>query len=436
MKILFENLTKKLDEVISSNVGIQSVFEGLKSKDAENGKMIEESLNPTIEQCSSRISKWVEQHKGKFLRAKRLTTKMVLALENLQNTLEATADEIKVKLSPFISYSETMARRKADLQAFAAETEQKLVAGLLDDIERLFDEKRKRLCNKIDIEFGAKERLTDTFLKPLGKGIDWAMEKTGLKVTKDDKWHQTWLEQAIEAEFGKEILEKELKGIFKKAQDNFQKAWEKKALESPPDLKVTESLMGSGKDKSISLPLNLDISTAFLTSGAATSIATVAGLAAGWHTLEYALATVLPPAAVITLLSTALAFLFTAESVKENRKDQVKRLIETYYGKLLTSLLYLKRIKREEKLIKSNNGIKIKIKKEKTEYSSLYELIHNASINCVNNIIEKWEREISGNLTSEDYHKLSLEISKYLTKVNTAIEYIKNTLKSLREAEG
>jgi len=108
---------------IRSNVGIQSVFEGLKSKDAENGKMIEESLNPTIEQCSSRISKWVEQHKGKFLRAKRLTTKMVLALENLQNTLEATADEIKVKLSPFISYSETMARRKADLQAFAAETE-------------------------------------------------------------------------------------------------------------------------------------------------------------------------------------------------------------------------------------------------------------------------------------------------------------------------
>jgi len=45
-----------------------------------------------------------------------------------------------------------MARRKADLQAFAAETEQRLVTGLLDDIERLFDEKRKRLCDKIKKE--------------------------------------------------------------------------------------------------------------------------------------------------------------------------------------------------------------------------------------------------------------------------------------------
>jgi len=432
--IFFADLGTKLDEIILFEKEVQDVFEILKSKDPKNGQMIKQTFTPLMKHYSDQINKWVEQHKNEFSKGKRLSTKRVFALENLEDILEAFANEIKARISPFITYSETMARRRSDLQAFAMETEEKFFRDLLDEIEKLFDDKRDKLYEKIEREFGVKERLTDVFLKPLEKGLKWTMEKTSLKSVKDSRWDQTWFEKAIEAELGRKVLEEELRKIFKKAQDNFQKAWEKKASEVPPDLKVTESFISSVTEGgAISIPLNLDISTSVLTSGLTASVAAVAGLAAGWHTLEYALASVFPPAAVITALLTAFVFLFTSESAKESRKEQVNRLVETYYARVLASFQNLKRIKKEEKLLCTNQGIKIRVKKERVEYNSLYELIHSISIACVNTIMEKWEKEISGNLTAEDYHKLTVDISKYLAKINKAVVLIRNTLQSLRE---
>jgi len=425
----FNELTLKLNDILSYN-DIQNIFEVLKAKDSKNGELIEKTFISSIKNCSVIVNEWIGQNEAQFIKAKKLTAKKVLALNNLKNKLEVVIGEIKAKLSPFISYSETMARRRADLQEFAMKTEKEFFRNLLDEIEKLFDEKRERLYDKIEREFGIKERFLDSFIKPLEKGLKWAIERSRFEFIKDNKWHQTWLEKVIEAELGKEVLEKELKKIFKNVQDTFQKAWEKKALETPPDLEVTESLLESITiGKSILVPLNLDISTSFLTSGITASIAAVAGLTAGWHTLEYALASVFPPAAVVTALITAFVFLFSMKSAKIDRKEQVRRLVETYYGRVLTAFQKLKKVEKEE-IISSKQEIKIKI--EKFEYKSLYELVHDVSIKCVNTIMEKWEKEISGNLTADDYHKLIVEMSKYLAKLNEIIKLLENILKNFK----
>lgn len=180
----FLKLQHELSNVIEQRQHFAQVLQTLVSKDPKNGAMIEQNFLPLIEKYTERLEGWIAKSKNDFLKAKKMSMKRLLALEELADMLESFSNEIKAIISPFISYSETMARRKSELQAFAMETEKKFFDTLLDEIEKLFDEKRSRLYEKIEKEFGLKERLVDSFIVPLERlvkpAVDMA-EKTGMK---------------------------------------------------------------------------------------------------------------------------------------------------------------------------------------------------------------------------------------------------------------
>ncbi|MCI0454756.1 MAG: hypothetical protein L0Y68_07155 [Candidatus Dadabacteria bacterium] len=139
---------------------VRGVLDTLKAKDSENGKVIEDNLLPIIDSCSKKASGFLAVTKlNSGVKKEERLLHEVLVAQELRDDLEQAAQIIRSRMTPYLSYSETMARRKADLQGFAHEAEQKFIDDLMDEIGNYIDNKRKILSDRIENETTTAEDL-------------------------------------------------------------------------------------------------------------------------------------------------------------------------------------------------------------------------------------------------------------------------------------
>jgi len=411
-KVSLDDVLKYLNELLHFD-DIKNLFTELKSKDPTNAQSIEDNLLPIINELSKKVREFFNNLGEYNQLSNDSKLKILLELQEIRSELTLSSQEVRAKLTPYLSYSETMARRRSDLLSIGREAEIKFLDDLMDGISKYFDDKREMLINRIDKETNLKSRLTDTFITPAAKGLKFLTDKIGMN-TEEEHWHKLFLEELLEEELGIEKLKSDLSGIIEKAQNDFEATWQNKVAENPPDIQMLKILSRTGQDSSTSnIGIHLEISTTVLTGGIGAALAATFGLAAGWHTLEYALFNVFPPAAILVVLITAITFKYTEDSTKKSHKEQVEKIIKQYYADIIASLL-------QKPLSEFNN-------------QSLPQVLTNKSSECIETVIEQWEKQISGNLTVDDYRNLDGLIVNYISKIDTAYERINELIKKINQ---
>jgi hypothetical protein len=398
--VLLEQLSSNLQELTREEAVI-SIIGKLKDKDPTNGDVVEKNLLPLIDACSQKISDWLRVTKRyKQMPSNEKLLQEVLVLQELREGLEQTARLIRSKITPYLSYSETLARREADLQKFARESEQEFINSLMDGISQYFDQKREILSRRIEQETTVGARLKDTFCKPAAKLIKNVVQKVGL-AENESEFAKVLVEKLLTEELGTEILKRDIGEIIEKAKQSFEQSWQRKVAENPPDLETIKSLSGVTTTVGrANIGINLEISSHVLTGGIGAALAATFGVAAGWHTLEWAMLEVFPPAAIIVALLTAATFMFTGDQARESRKKEIEKSIQQYYSMILISLF-------KQPLKDLNN-------------QTLPQALHQISTQCVKTVLANWEEQISGMLTVEDYRNLTAGLVQYLSRLDDA----------------
>jgi hypothetical protein len=305
-----------------------------------------------------------------------------------------------------------MARKEAEFQAFAREAEQRFLDELMDGLQEYLDQKRASLSDRVEKELSAAERIADATYRPIAHVLSRAV-----KLKTRTSWNQPFVERILDAELGPEVLTRDLATIAETAKNNFESAWQKKMEESAPNLEMLRALSGSALHGGHhSIGFDLEISTQVFVSGMTAALAGTFALAAGWHTLAYAMANVFPPAAIMTALLGTVTFVLTGKRARENRKERVRKAIEQYHAQLMTCLFRMRMPEFGNK--------------------ALPHALHELSAKCIEGVLSRWEHEISGPLQVVDFRNVTDLFSRYVTKLNRAACLSKELIESMNRKAG
>ena len=150
--------------------------------------------------------------------------------------------------------------------------------------------------------------------------IDSGIPPSRKKREKDDHpapWAATTLESIFKEEIV-DVLGEDLKQIISEEKSRFEEGWKKKVSQNSPNIEEMTWFSRYSGLSSPGLSVELHPSTQVVAASIATALTGTLALAAGWHTLEYALAAVFPPAAIASLLLGGLVFFVTKDREKEN----------------------------------------------------------------------------------------------------------------------
>ena len=199
---------------------------------------------------------------------------------------------------------------------------QRMWDEILDDIFSYFER-----VEQLMIEEVAAQSSWDTGIKDLmskGAGIVLRVAKANDKVALGDK---SLVERIMDKYLKPDHLGRDISEIIQKHILRFNNEWKTMAeaevdFRSLPSLFVNVDNAPQGRS---------DNTSQVFGTGLGGSVVGVLGVAAGWHTLSYAVATVFPPLIVFTALATAATGVLTKDKSIEERKNQIKQVIEYYY---------------------------------------------------------------------------------------------------------
>jgi len=396
-----QDLLDALENVSNEYHGLYEFLDQLADKDQASGLELKEMFLPLTEDAL-RIALTCRSEVDSKARIDDAHTK--LELNRLAQQLDNLSTSLQSRITPYLSYSDAMARRRADLEKFAREMTGTFIQGLLDAIADYFDTKENQLVSLIEKEFDLAERAKDAFVrspaKVAAKGVKAATDLAGKFVKKPipgvptPPEPDTFLERIIKDGLTAS-LQKDLSGLIVKRIEAFKEEWRRKISGESPDLQF--AFAAPNDHASTTVGPELDVSLQALGTGLGASAAAVAGLAAGWHTLEYALAHVFPPAGVITAVITGAVMLATQEKSKRDKEERVKKVIRQVHQEVLQALLS----------------------------KGLIRAVHRACDQCVEGVVEAWEKAISGRLLLDDYRQLSARLSSFLAALKTASTELK-----------
>jgi len=422
---LLSNIENELEN-LADQKSIFTLFEQLKTKDHNIGQNILDSFSPVLKSIRDEALCAVpEVSSSKGTQNEQI--RLQLDLYKAGDRLKTFADEIRTRLSPYISYSERMARREADLEKFARSSQNAFLTNLFDRIDEYFDEKENSILRKIDEKLTMKALAKDSFVTPflkaahsvkesIGKHIPevkWkgddsavviSMKKEEAKDEESPEWAATTLESILREEIVNSLAQ-DLKEIINQEKTRFEEEWKKKITETSPHIDEISWFSAQARIPGSNLGIELHPSTQVFAASIATALTGTLALAAGWHTLEYAMAAIFPPAAIASILLGGLAFFITKDSEKEKAKEKLRKSIRMLYQNVVFRLY-------KEPL--DNEG------------RTLTTILDETCTECVKTVMKTWEEQISGKMTLEDYRVL---IDKLLSYAALA-ERVSATLKS------
>lgn len=336
-------------------------------------------------------------------------------INNLKYLLYKESVELKAHSSSYLSYSEMMAMRENALWKFAFTlTEQffDIVANALDDY---FQSKVEILNRELEADSSWYSGIRDstkkmgTVLNISKKLLKEGLEKTvGLKEVLDDKElidTQTIVEKLLNYHLSPKLVSKDITKIMKQANKRYKESWEKEIKSQSPDLSKLKAFTSSyGKKIDMKIGFQLGAAEQTLAVGISGAIVGTVGLAAGWHTLTYAMLHVFPPLAIFAILGTVVVGVLTKDNALKNRKKQIQEAIKQYHKYFLLLI-------EVEKLKELNN-------------KTLREAMIEQSKNIIKETVRQWGKAISGNLTVEHYRLLISAFTKHLMLIDDCLQEI------------
>jgi hypothetical protein len=362
-------MSKLLDQIISLE-SYRAILIELQQIDKAQTKLLETAL----------LSATAETHQG--LRESQNNK------DRLRYWLYREAVEIKAHTSSYLSYSEMMAIREANLWKFAVTSTSQFFDDVFDKIETYFATKKDQIfadCDDTSWYSGLAES-SKRILEPINilkTSLEKPLEGIGIELPKGEIVDtKSTVEALFERHLHPENVQRDIASILHRASDQFTENWKKQIQSQAPDLTNLKAF--ASQSALIAAPViafHFGVPEQAFAMGIAGGVAGVFGLAAGGHTLTYALINVFPPIAIFSAVTAVGLAIFTQNRTLENRRRQIAEAVNQYHRQLL---LYIDSYHFEEL-----NG------------QTIRGTIDEQSRRVVTSTLQQWQTMISGNLRAE-----------------------------------
>lgn len=330
--------------------------------------------------------------------------------DTLRYGLYRQATELQTYIKPYQRLSETMAQREKALWTHAFHCTEKFFEDVTRALDVYFGKKLEAMEKEINEDASWYSGIRDTARKGgellnLGKrGVAKLtnLVKEGAMTEEQLLDSRSVVERTLNEHLDQEQVAKDVETVLAAATEAFSEAWRKVIETQTPDLRDLRAFAGVGTQRSVfNVEFELGAAEGTLLIGVGGAVAGSIGLAAGWHTITYALLNVFPPAAAFAVVATVLVALFTKGRAKQKRLDTVRKAVEQYFRTLLTLV----------------NTEKIKELHDKT----LREAMHEQSERIIENTLDRWTRAICGGIPLDLYGKLDAAADEHLLLINDSL---------------
>lgn len=324
---------------------------------------------------------------------------------------------VQAQASQYLSITDEFTERHKNLWKFNSKAPEIFFETAYDQLASYFQSKKNLMHRKLEADSSWYSGIKDS-AKKMGslvnmavKGANQLSEKLGgQKLTAnenviDDK---SIVEALMETHLHPNDVSLDIGRMLGHCNKVYEEAWKKELTAQQPDLERIIPYMLVHKARgNVDLQFNVGATEQILMVSIGTTVASVLALAAGWHTLTWAILNVFPPMAIFVAALTVVTGFLTKESALKQRKKQIDDSVNQYYHYFLT---YLDVIKLKE-----------------LGNRSLREHIVEAGETIIEKTVAQWEAALLGGLAIEHYRQLNAAFSRHLLYTQEALDQLAET---------
>lgn len=334
--------------------------------------------------------------------------------DRLRYGLYRQATELQAHMRPYGRLAESMAEREKTLWAHAFHCTERFFTEVTAAFEAYFRTKLEFMEKEIEEDASWYSGIRDT-AKKAGNLVNLGKKGVARLVSRVSEPHhmdendlidtRSIVERTMATHLAPTDLANEMEQILKAATERFKSEWQKVIDENTPDMQDLRAFAGAGAARaSFDVGFELGAAEGTLLVGVGGAVAASVGLAAGWHTITYALLNVFPPAAVFAVLATLVVAVATKERAKQSRLDTVHKAVEQYFRTLLTLI-------NTEKLAELDG-------------KTLREAMREQSEQIIRDTVARWTRAVCGKLSLEHYRALVTAADGHLQSIVRCLEVL------------
>jgi len=298
---------KKLLDGIMKLKAFTPVLDAMKKADREAGEDIEHTLAMAVQDSHEKI---------RMAGANKKTLAIALLYE-LRAIDQFIASRRRV--------SDEISAREGKLWQHAIVATECFFDSIEHGLNEFFAPVEKEMLNKLKKEHAWYEDLTD------GTNTIWE----GMFGSKEDQTKSTLVGKLIHEHLSPTIIKKNLEHIFNEANKTYHTKWQAVVKDQSSALLVDNKSYSEldvlGAHQAYN-PSSAEITG--LVGFSAAVIGTVS-LAAGWHTLSYAMLSVFPPVAIFTVMATFGLAVWNEDKALEKKEKQIRGAIKGIHRQLL-----------------------------------------------------------------------------------------------------
>ena len=381
------------DEILNL-ASFQSVFSEIKSLDPKMGENIQLSLESAVK----------ENHD--LLRNGHSKEELQLALMKEQIIIQS-------QNSQYLNITDEITQKKNKLLEFKPIAYHEFMQEVETKVGSLMQSKKLKMHREIDEDGAWYSGLRDSGQKSGGilinatvKGINKiSKEFQGKQIIEKEKVvdSNSIVETVLEKHLNSEKVAKEISGILSVASKNYEKKWiEQISINIPNVNRLSAYSISNLTKNNIKIDFQYGAAEQVLAMGLGSAVVGAVGLAAGWHTMTYAMLNVFPPVAIFAAAATVFVGVVTKEKAVEKRKREIDDAVNRYYQQFLLQLYLLKL---------SSLGNKS---------TSIY--FEDMGNKIIDEAVKQWEQNYFGDLKMDHFRKLNQAFVKHLMYVNEALD--------------
>ncbi len=326
-----------------------------------------------------------------------------------------------------------MAQREAALWRFAVDRVERFFRDLFDALDEYFGVKTEAALAQLEADARWYSGLRDTAKQSgvlVNKGFEWLGRGAGYARKRLDEANdprtaplKTALDIARELlRSGENVID--TRDIVRRALDTqlapadvadyvarivaaaatrYEEAWVAEIKAQTPDLaslSAFRSVASPGFTPSAAVAIGP--AEGFLAVGLGSALAGTFSLAAGWHTLAYAMVHVFYPVAILVAMATVGVAILDQERSLERRRSKVRDAVNAYHRQLLLTL--------DAGQFAELGG------------RSLRQWLADQTKALVIATVQRWQQAISGRLTTEHYRKLGTACEVHLRLIGECFD--------------
>jgi hypothetical protein len=375
-----------------------------------------ESYRSTLEQLHTVDAKHATQIQTALVATTHETHEGIQGAEGngdrLKYYLYREAIEIKAHTSSYLSYVEMMASREANLWRFAFTVTEQFFDLVFDALDDYFDTKKALMLNECETASGWYSTIADSSKKLLAPAnlAKSLLEKAAHRIGADVELPEGEVfdtkgivEGILSQHLDPSTVADGVEKILDQATQRVRQTWEKEVKLQAPDLSTLKAFAShSGNDGGTTVSFELGIAEQTFAVGVTGAVVGAVGLAAGWHTITYAMLHVFPPVAIFSVLAAIGVAVFTKDRALDGRRKQVADAVNQYHRHLLLQI--------DTQKMEELGG------------KTMRQAMSDRSQQIVSETLRSWENAISGDLRAEHYQLLIGATTAHLMLVEEALQ--------------